>query len=140
MIYKWNILKKDFAKEIILLYLTGCEEMKNKSLEIFDPRDQKRRMYIDLYVPEKDKMKYCPGSCVLGALFSGIMEMRGSIIEIDKDEMMNLVMPIPKNDLVPLWDKLKHFEIEKGTLKIRSLDTEDLIKELQNEEKDFLLT
>lgn len=139
MIYKWNILKKDFAKEIILLYLTGCEEMKNKSLEIFDPKDQKRRMYIDLYVPEKDKMEYCPGSCFLGALFSGIMEMRGSIIEINKDDMMNLVMPIPKNDLVPLWDKLKHFEIEKETLKIRSLDTEDLIKELQNEEKDFLL-
>lgn len=139
MIYKWNILKKDFAKEIILLYLTGCEEMKNKSLEIFDPRDQNRRMYIDLYISEKDKMEYCPGSSFLGALFSGIMEMRGSIIEIDKDNMMNLIMPIPKNDLVPLWDKLKHFEIEKGILKIRSLDTEDLIKELQNKEKDFLL-
>lgn len=140
MIYKWNILKKDFAKEIISLYLTGCEEMKNKSLEIFDPRDQNRRMYIDLYISEKDKIECCPGSTFLSTLFSGIIEMSGSIIEIDKDDMLNLVMPIPKNDLVPLWDKLKYFEIEKGILKIRSIDTKDLIEELKNKEKDFLLT
>ena len=139
MIYKWNILKKDFAKEIILLYLTGCEEMKNKSLEIFDPRDQNRRMYIDLYVSRKDKMEYCPGSAFLDTLFSGIIEMRGSVIEINKDSMVNRFIPIPKNDLSALWDKLKYLEIEKGILKVRSLDTEDLIKELQNKEKDFLL-
>ena len=31
----------------------------------------------------------------------------------------------------PLWDKLKEYEIEKDIYKIRSVDTEDLIKDLE---------
>lgn len=139
MIYKWNILKNEFAKELITLYLSGCKEMANKSLEIYNPRKNGYRLYIDINIPDDVKAKTCPTSFMLDTLFSSMLETCGTLVEIDKVDMFNTVLPIIKHDYEPLWDKLKFLELPDGKFKIRSLDTEDLIKELENKEKDFLL-
>lgn len=139
MIYKWNILNKEFAKELITLYLSGCKEMANKSLEIYNPRKNGYRLYIDINIPEDVKSETCPTSFMLETLFSSMLKTRGTIVEIDKVDMFNTVLPIIEHDYEPLWEKLKFFELPEGKFKIRSLDTEDLINELKNKEKDFLL-
>ena len=129
MIYKWNILKKEFAKEIITLYLSGAKEMKNKSLEIFNPKNEER-VFIDLYVPEEKKQSVSLGGSFLESLFSNVLETNGSIIEVY--EKVCSVYPIISDEKDnPLWDKLKEYEIEKDIYKIRSVDTEDLIKDLE---------
>jgi hypothetical protein len=129
MIYKWNILKKEFAKELITLYLSGAKELKNKSLEIFNPKDEDR-VIIDLYIPEENKVSISPMGSMFENLFSGILETKGSIFEIQGKTCT--ILPIiedSKNN--PLWDKIKSLEIEDGKYKIRSIDTEDLIKDLE---------
>ena len=129
MIYKWNILKKEFAKEIITLYLSGAKEMKNKSLEIFNPKNEER-VFIDLYVPEEKKQSVSLVGSFLETLFSNVLETNGSIIEVY--EKVCSVYPIINDEKDnPLWDKLKEYEIEKDIYKIRSVDTEDLIKDLE---------
>ena len=129
MIYKWNILKKEFAKEIITLYLSGAKEMKNKSLEIFNPKNEER-VFIDLYVPEEKKQSVSFVGSFLETLFSNVLETNGSIIEVY--EKVCSVYPIINDEKDnPLWDKLKEYEIEKDIYKIRSVDTEDLIKDLE---------
>lgn len=129
MIYKWNILKKEFAREIITLYLSGAKEMKNKSLEIFNPKNEER-VFIDLYVPEEKKQSVSLVGSFLETLFSNVLETNGSIIEVY--EKVCSVYPIINDEKDnPLWDKLKEYEIEKDIYKIRSVDTEDLIKDLE---------
>ena len=129
MIYKWNILKKEFAKEIITLYLSGAKEMKNKSLEIFNPKNEER-VFIDLYVPEEKKQSVSLVGSFLETLFSNVLETNGSIIEVY--EKVCSVYPIINDEKDnPLWDKLKEYEIEKDIYKIRSVDTEDLVKDLE---------
>jgi hypothetical protein len=129
MIYKWNILKKEFAKEIITLYLSGAKEMKNKSLEIFNPKNEER-VFIDLYVPEEKKQSVSLVGSFLETLFSNVLETNGSIIEVY--EKVCSVYPIINDEKDnPLWDKLKEYEIEKDIYKIRSVDTKDLIKDLE---------
>ena len=118
MIYKWNILKKEFAKE-----------MKNKSLEIFNPKNEER-VFIDLYVPEEKKQSVSLVGSFLETLFSNVLETNGSIIEVY--EKVCSVYPIINDEKDnPLWDKLKEYEIEKDIYKIRSVDTEDLVKDLE---------
>lgn len=130
MIYKWNILKKEFAKEIITLYLSGAKEMKNKSLEIFNPKDEER-VFIDLYVPDEKKQSASLVGSFFETLFSGVLETKGSIIEIH-EKICSIYPIIDDNDKDnPLWDKLKEYEVDKNIYKIRSIDTEDLIKDLE---------
>lgn len=130
MIYKWNILKKEFAKEIITLYLSGAKEMKNKSLEIFNPKDEER-VFIDLYVPDEKKQSASLVGSFFETLFSGVLETKGSIIEIH-EKICSIYPIIDDNDKDnPLWDKIKEYEVDKNIYKIRSIDTEDLIKDLE---------
>lgn len=133
MIYKWNILKKEFAKEIITLYLSGAKEMKNKSLEIYNPKEEER-VYIDLYVPEDKKQSVAPIGSFLENLFSSVIpETKGTIIEIHKEKMCTVYPIINDNSKDnPLWDKLEEYEIDGNIYKIRSVDTEDLIKDLES--------
>ena len=89
--------------------------------------------------PQFVKSETCPTSFMLETLFSSMLKTRGTIVEIDKVDMFNTVLPIIEHDYEPLWEKLKFFELPEGKFKIRSLETEDLINELKNKEKDFLL-
>jgi hypothetical protein len=129
MIYKWNTLTKEFAEELIALYLSGAKEMKNKSLEIYDP-ENKKRVFIDLYVPLENKQAVSCVGTFLESLFSSVLETNGSILEIHNKfcSIYPILLDYSKNN--PIWDKLKENEISSGIYKIRSIDTEDLIKSL----------
>ena len=129
MIYKWNILKKEFAKEIITLYLSGAKEMKNKSLEIFNPKDEER-VFIDLYVPDEKKQSASLVGSFFETLFSGVLETKGSIIEIH-EKICSIYPIIDDNDKDnPLWDKIKEYEaaeiIREQESSNEDLDEEDL--------------
>lgn len=131
MIYKWNILKKEFAKEIITLYLSGAKEMKNKSLEVFNPKNEER-VFIDMYIPEDKKQSISPMGSFLETFFSGVLETNGSIFEIH-EKICSIYPILNDNDKDnPLWEKLSEYEMEGNIYKIRSIDTEDLIKDLES--------
>lgn len=139
MVNKWNRIKQDFLKELIVLYLKGSEELKNKSLEIYCPNENKR-IYIDFYVNPVIKSEINPFSEIARSFYSG--PIYGTYFEINKTPfpMLPMVVPIFDIDASSSFSIIDSFgcKDEKGYYWVRSMDTEDLIKELKNKEKYFL--